>query len=166
MPTTYEPIQSYTLGSNAAITFTSIPATFTDLRVILNGFWTTAGAADLMIRFNSDSSTNYSYTRLRGNGASASSTRFTSVAQIELIETLPSTTIPGLSVFDIFSYAGSTFKTILGNGNGDMNGSGNVVNVVGLWRSTSAITSIELKSSNNNLLGTGSTATLYGIKNA
>jgi hypothetical protein len=166
MATTYEKIATTTLGTNSAINFTSIPGTYTDLRLVFNAFWTTGGPSDLMIRFNSDSATNYSYTRLRGNGSAASSNRYTSVSQIELIETLPSTTIPGLSTFDIFSYAGSTFKTVLGNGNGDMNGSGNVVNIVGLWRSTSAITAIELKSTNNDLLGTGTTATLYGILKA
>jgi hypothetical protein len=155
-------IATTTLGTNSAINFTSIPGTYTDLRLVLNGFWTSGGPSDLMIRFNSDSATNYSYTRLRGNGSAASSNRYTSVSQIELIETLSSTN-PGLSTFDIFSYAGSTFKTVLGNGNCDMNGSGNVVNIVGLWRSTSAITAIELKSTNNDLLGTGTTATLYGI---
>ncbi len=156
-------IATQTLGSNAALTFSSIPATYTDLRLVLVGFWTTAGPSDLMIRFNSDSATNYSQTRLTGNGTAAASARTTSATQIEVIESLPSTTIPGLTTIDLFSYAGSTYKTVLATGSPDLNGSGIVSRVVGLWRSTSAITSIELKSSNNNLLGTNSTATLYGI---
>ena len=166
MPITYEPIATTTLGSNASLTFSSIPSTYTDLRLVLNGFWTATGAADLMIQFNSDTSTNYSFTRLFGTGVSVSSSRNTSTTQIEVIESLPSTTIPGLTIIDIFSYAGSTNKTVLCQGNGDMNGSGKVARIVGLWRNTAAITSIRLESTANNLLGSGSTATLYGIKNA
>jgi hypothetical protein len=166
MATTYEKIQSTTLGTNSAINFTSIPGTYTDLRLVLNAFWTTGGPSDLMIRFNSDSTSNYSQTRLVGNGSAASSARTTSATQIEVIEVLPSTTIPGLTTIDLFSYAGSTFKTVLATGSPDENGAGKVSRVVGLYRSTSAITAIELKSSNNNLLGTGTTATLYGILKA
>jgi hypothetical protein len=48
----------------------------------------------------------------------------------------------------------------------DKNGSGAVWQIVGLWRSTSAITSINFFSSTGNNFAIGTTATLYGIKNA
>ncbi len=159
-------IATQTLGSNAALTFSSIPATYTDLRLVLVGFWTTAGPSDLMIRFNSDSATNYSQTRLTGNGTAAASARTTSATQIEVIESLPSTTIPGLTTIDLFSYAGSTYKTCLITSSDDRNGSGTVDRQVALWRSTSAITEIKLTVDLTANFTTGTTATLYGIKNA
>jgi hypothetical protein len=68
--------------------------------------------------------------------------------------------------YDFFSYAGSTFKTILIEQNQDLNGSGSVIRRVGLWRDTSAITTIFFDTATVNGFPTGTTATLYGIKNA
>ena len=75
MPATYEPIQTTTLGSAAAsYTFSSIPSTYTDLKLVITG--TSVGAyADIDLRFNSDTATNYSWTALAGNGTAASSYR-------------------------------------------------------------------------------------------
>jgi hypothetical protein len=67
--------------------------------------------------------------------------------------------------YDIFSYAGSTFKTLLMTTSGDQNGSGWVERIVGLYRSTSAITSISIDASASTF-AVGSTATLYGILKA
>ena len=76
MPTTYEPIATQTLGSAAAtITFSSIPATYTDLRLVLVG--TSTISANPKINFNSDTATNYSQTILSGNGSVANSARQT-----------------------------------------------------------------------------------------
>jgi len=48
----------------------------------------------------------------------------------------------------------------------DQNGSGVVANIVGLWRNTAAITSINLSTLSAYNFNIGTTATLYGIKNA
>lgn len=165
MPATYEPIATTTLGSAAAnIVFNSIPGTYTDLRIILVG--TTSVAAPILCRVNSDTGTNYSRTILWGDGTSASSTRYTSNAffNITLQEDF-STTIPEMVTLDFMSYAGSTFKTMLNTVSADKNGSGSVRRGVQLWRSTSAITAIELYPNATNF-ATGTVATLYGIKAA
>ncbi len=102
MPTTYEPIATTTLGSAAAtITFSTIPATYTDLRVVWVGTVTVADSAGM--RFNSDSGTNYSRTVLQGDGSAASSNRSTSQNQIYLTRDDISTTLPQLFEIDIFS---------------------------------------------------------------
>jgi hypothetical protein len=167
MPTTYEPIATQTLGiATQSITFTSITGTYTDLRVIIaNAF--TSNTAAINMRFNGDTGTNYSYTQLSGGGASAYSNRSTSLsyARILGLDNGTSTTIPHMSTVDIFSYAGSTFKTLLALSASDKNGSGAVETVVNLWRSSSAITSVEVRSQSGTL-AVGTTATLYGIKNA
>lgn len=163
MPATYEPIATTTLGSAAStITFSSIPSTFTDLRIVMIGTAQSASFLAGLVRFNSDTGSNYSYTWMYGDGSAAGSGRASNQTTINLINwTSINSTTPGLLTFDVLSYAGSTNKTILGTGSNDQNGSGSVERVVGLWRSTSAINTITL----SNAFGTGFTATLYGIKN-
>lgn len=152
-----------TLGSASnTITFSSIPQTYTDLRLVFTG--TSANGTTLTIRFNSDSATNYSWTRLVGTGAAAQSGRTTSATEIYPVLALSST--PQFYAVDVFSYAGSTNKTLLMQDASDLNGSGRVASYVGLWRSTSAITSINitgLYGTAPNNFDAGTTATLYGI---
>jgi hypothetical protein len=166
MATTYEPIATTTLGTAAAtIDFTSIPATYTDLRLIVIA--RTISNEYPSMRINSDTGSNYSQTGLYGNGTSVGSWRETSQTKINYPFTWAlqmDTTIAIMTQIDIFSYAGSTFKTMLIKPTGDLNGSGSSEAGVALWRSTSAITSLTLSSTSN--FATGTTATLYGIKAA
>lgn len=165
MPATYEKIATTTLGTNQlAITFNSIAASWTDLRLVLT-FTGDVTSSYPRLTFNNDTATNYSRTVLDGDGTSALSSRSTSQSSILCITTDNSTTIPNLVMIDIFSYAGSTNKTALISSNQDMNGSGRVASIVGLWRSTAAITRLDLTANGNNFK-TGTTATLYGILKA
>ena len=171
MPATYEPIATTTLGSAASsITFSSISSAYTDLRLVV--VTPSLGGDDVGIRINSDSGSNYSSTYLGGQGSVASSGRETSVTFIRLNAPIgPSYGQVALSTVDLFSYAGSTNKTVLATGSGDNNGSGLVSRTVGLWRNTSAITSITiadvyLTAWQNANLPAGTTATLYGILKA
>jgi hypothetical protein len=166
MALTYEPIATTTLGSaTSTITFSSIPATYTDLRLVITS--TVSDAAGYIgLRFNSDSGTNYSYTQLKGDGSSAAtnSTTFSDTLYLGSSGS-PSTTIPYLQTVDVFSYSGSTYKTALVTTSQDRNGSGEVIRQSGLWRSTSAINAILIRVYTGNL-NAGTTATLYGIKAA
>lgn len=162
MPATYEPIATTTLGSAASsITFNSIPNTYTDLRLVLFSTYST-GSSFIKLQFNSDTGTNYSRTNLQGDGASATSNRQSSVAQINMGFLPASSGQTTLQTIDVFSYAGSSNKTCLIESSEDNNGSGTVRRIVGLWRNTAAITSITLTGDSTNF-GTGTTATLYGI---
>jgi hypothetical protein len=165
MPTTYEPIATTTLGSAAAsITFSSIPATYTDLRLVVTCKPT--GSSTAYVQFNSDTGSNYSRLNLRGNGGTVNSNLTANISDGVGIQTSSATgTNPVLWTIDIFSYAGSTQKTTLASASNDQNGSGNLELTVGLWRSTAAITSLKLQTTIDNY-DTGTTATLYGIKNA
>lgn len=165
MPATYEPIATTTLGSAAStITFSSIASNWTDLRLVIVGISGTS--TNIALRFNSDTGSNYSRIRLIGNGSAASSTIASNDTEIDLNRENLSTTIPSLYTVDIFSYAGSTNKTLLASVNEDRNGSGSVMSVVGMWRNTSAITTILITTLSGDTFGSGTTATLYGIKNA
>lgn len=164
MASTYEPISTTTLGSAASsITFSSIPATYTDLRLVLT--CTVSSATDNLIMQYNSTTTGYSQTFLLGDGSTASSVKYTNFSGIYgSYNQLPSTTIPTFFTYDIFSYAGSTYKTCLCTSSLDYNGSGEIARYVGLWRNTSAITSVQLKFGSN--FAAGTTATLYGIKSA
>jgi hypothetical protein len=168
MATTYEPIATTTIGSNTPnITFSSIPSTYTDLRVVLVGTTATNGNRAEM-RFNSDSATNYSETGLKGDGSTAVSNNGTNRPQIVIGDAAQRTTIPVFITVDIFSYSGSQYKTSLITTSMDNNNAsptaGAVVRRVAVWRSTSAINSILLMSNDNWAVGT--TATIYGILKA
>jgi len=167
MPATYEPIATTTLGSAAStITFSSIPATYTDLRVVLLVTRTSVDQRSPYLTFNNDTGTNYSFTYVNGYGVSAISGRSTSVAYINLAFNGTDLTIPVFYTVDVLSYAGSTNKTVLTTGSEDKNGGNNSVHrLVGLWRNTAAITRIDL-TSNTGTFSTGTTATLYGILKA
>jgi hypothetical protein len=166
MPTTYEPIATNTLVSSAAsITFSTIPATYTDLRLVFVGSYNTATSGEVWLRVNSDTTSNYSNTNLTGDGSSAASNRV-STSRIFISAFNITANQPSLITSDIFSYAGSTYKTFLNTSSQDTNGSGEVVRQVALWRSTAAITTVALRAGTSGAFLAGSTATLYGIKNA
>jgi hypothetical protein len=161
MPATYEPISTTTLGSaQASFSFTSIPGTYTDLVAVVVA--TTSG--NLKIRFNSDTSTNYSNTVLYGIGTTSTSGRNINDSGLAF-GTTANTLGNGVNLYHFMNYSNTTTnKTALSRGN---DSDGPLVRAdVGLWRSTSAITSITFYSSNAVDISTGSVFTLYGIKAA
>ena len=166
MPATYEPIATTTLGSAAStITFSSIGSGYTDLRLIMvHNLATSDGFID--VNFNSDTGTNYSSTRIRANGSTVDSGRDTSATKIREINSFQN--FLAMTEIDLFSYAGSTNKTVLlktASDDNDVATNISIRYVVGLWRQTSAITSITLTGINSQIAA-GTTATLYGILRA
>jgi hypothetical protein len=155
-------IATTTLGSaSATITFSSIPATYTDLRIVQVLTGTTNAYSKL--RFNGDTASNYSSTNIRADGSSASSQWETNDNGIRINGNYPVTSVPSLNTVDVFSYAGSTNKTVLNRALNDQNGAGGLVTTVGLWRNTAAITSITIYEFTGDTFAAGTTATLYGI---
>ena len=161
---TYTLIASNTPGSaTASVTFSSIPATYTDLVIVTQAI--SATADDVGIRFNSDSGTNYSQTWLSGNGTSAFSSRYSSSTSVYLdIYGSMGTSLFNNTNVQIMDYANiTTYKTFLSRSN--RAGSG-VDAIVGLWRSTAAISTIVLAPTAGVNFSTGSTFKLYGIEAA
>lgn len=119
------------------------------------------------MRFNSDTTGPYSRTLLVGDGSTASSSRSApntigltgGVAMVTTADTFT------MAKANIFSYTGTTNKTVLVEHSQDLNGSGRVGRYVYLWPSTSAITSIEIYTNGGNF-SDGTRFTLYGIKAA
>lgn len=167
MPATYDSIATTTLGSaSSSITFSSIPNTYTDLRIIWN-ISGVSGSTDIPMRFNGNSTNSYSYTYLRGTGSSIVTGGLINEGQIFMTggNTLQSGFAVSL-IIDIFSYADSTnSKTVLAQYLNDRNGSGSVALNVGQWGNTAAINSVTLFASSQTL-NAGTNATLYGILRA
>lgn len=163
----YEVIATQTLGSAAAsVTFGSIPQTYTDLVLIASPIATVDGSS-VYIKFNGDTGSNYSRTIISGYGSSAGSTRTSNATFIGSgWQVGGGTTSPSPHIYNIQNYSNSTtFKTILFRSNfAPYGGLSEVTAEVGLWRNTSAITSINISYLSN--FAIGSTFTLYGIKAA
>jgi len=170
MATTYEPIATATLSVAAAsITFSSIPQTFTDLRVVIWGTHATAGDISVM-RFNGDTATNYVNTYMRSTSTSTGAVSvndYTVAPYIGLTNRGSSTTVPEIAIADIFAYTDtSKFKSVLTEAAELRDStSGQVTAFTSIWKSTAAITSIVIRDDSYNLAA-GYMATLYGIKAA
>jgi hypothetical protein len=167
----YESIQTVTVGSGGAstISFTSIPSTYEHLQI--RGVSRNNGSGGIsdsygVATFNSDSGSNYishallSYSAVVGEantGANATSMWFTiSITGVQ-------SNFAG-NVIDIFDYKNTNkFKTVRQLGSSDRNSTtGSIALTTGLWRSTAAITRIDITLSNN--WAEHTTYALYGIK--
>ena len=162
---TYVALDKITLGSNAStLSFTGISGSYTDLVLVINAA-NTSGNQDVYMQFNSDTSTNYSRTVLRGNGSTATSTRTSNATSAYLTSISGTSTTAGEynSITSIQNYSNATtYKTVLTRSNTAQYGTDAIVN---LWRATpAAITRIDITSTGT--FSIGSTFTLYGIQAA
>jgi len=160
---TYSPIATQTLSSTtASVTFSSIPQGYTDLVLVVAGG--TDASSGFGIRFNSDTGSNYSRTYLTGTGSAASSGRDTSqsIADISFNGLFGNNTNYN-AIINIMNYSNATtFKTAVSRSNNAATG---VDAVVSLWRSTAAITSVEIRTTTaGKVFNSGSTFSLYGIQ--
>jgi len=170
MAITYDPIATTTLTSEAStITFSSIASSWTDLRLVMFGIKPSATNSAPIARFNS-SSTSYSLCAFWSNGSTVTGDYFdTTAGGIPLIyfDALVTNTNPKIGILDIFSYAGNTYKSVLGTESSDRSGgSGRIAKHVSMWSNTSAINRIDIVDGSSRNFGVGTQATLYGILKA
>jgi hypothetical protein len=153
---TYTLIASTTLGTAGGATFSSIPQTYTDLVVVVN---VTASQTPVNsgLRFNNDSATNYSSTRITSDGTTVSSSRD---ANDDVLRTGVVSTNSAV-VAHIFDYANTTtYKTVISRGSG---ANDRLAAFVGMWRNTAAITTVFVTNLNYPI---GTTFRLFGIEAA
>ena len=160
----YESIATTTLGSsNATISFTSIPATYSHLQIrgILKN---SGGGTYIKMQMNSDTGSNYSGHELSGDGATASALGYSSRTDIPITPNGNTATNFAGFILDILDYANtSKYKTTRLLMGFDDNGSGRVMLDSGSWQSTSAITSISIATTAGTFQQYSSLA-LYGVK--
>lgn len=132
---------------------------YTDLVLIYNGTVTASGM-DIRFRFNGDTSSAYSYTYVGGNGSTASSSRLANSTFLASYALVGTSSNPGTIAINIMNYSNTTTnKTVLVR---TSDAPSEVVAYAGLWRNTSAITSVTLFPNANNF-AVGTTFTIYGI---
>ena len=170
-PNSYESIYTTNVGSGgvADVTFNSIPATYTHLQIRLIGRSDRAANFDsLRLQANNDTANNYTEHGLYGDGSSAGAFAGTSQAYMQFYRiggANAGANTFGAIYIDILDYANTNkFKTARSIGGADNNGSGEIYLMSGLWRDTSAITSLKLSPGVGTIFTQYSQFALYGIK--
>jgi hypothetical protein len=170
-----ELINKVTVGSGGAanIEFTNIPQTYTDLVVMLSGRTTANGDSygEIDLSFNgAPTGTAYSWRRLLGNGASASSASGSSDDAINLWQITGSGSTAstfGNATYYIPNYTSSNNKSVSADGVTENNSTQAVATLyAGLWASSSAITSLRFTVVYGTSFAEYSTAYLYGVSSA
>jgi len=151
----------------SSIVFSGIPSNYTHLQLRVYGLGNTASSG--LLRFNSDTGSNYSWHALSGNGASTLSNYGST--QTFMIgngfgDGPNSSNTPFVTVVDILDYA-NTSKYKIGRmlDGQDKNGSGRIAIMSGLWMNTAAVSTITVAPSSGSYTANSSFA-LYGIKSA
>jgi len=169
MASTFTPIQTTTLSTaTRSVTFSSIPATYTDLVVVASITGISASGGTIVLRMNGDTAANYSTTSLSGTGSATSSSRYTRADALQGVvvggANYGAATGPQNIIAHVMNYANSTTnKTVIARHSDP----GSLVQANGgIWNSTSAVTSITIDANLYWTFSTGSTFTLWGILNA
>lgn len=145
-------------GGAASITFSAIPATYTDLVVLLSSR-ATSTTAGITLNLNGSASS-FTTRYMQGNGSAGSSTTNTTLIGNSCISTDTSNAFSNL-MLHIPDYAGSANKTFTSETVTENNSSTAYQQVfAGIWANTSAITSITLNLAN---FAQNTTASLYGV---
>jgi hypothetical protein len=158
MPTpTYKALATVTLPSSAAsVTFSSIPATYRDLVLVIN-CKIVSGAVFPRAILNADTAENYSRVTMDGNGSSANSNT-AATSFITLGDANADFRYNSITQFMDYS-ATDKHKTVLCRSN---HASISTRAIGNRWANTAAITSIKVEL-NSSSFDTGSTFNLYGI---
>ena len=158
---TMEKIETVSLtGTQASITFATLPTTYDDILIKVSARSTTSDGS-LYISFNS-SSANFSWRRLIGNGSAASSQSGTDNYAGSICRSTDTANTFGNAEIYIPNYRSSANKaytadTVLENNATEAF----QMMVAGLWSQTAAITNVSLAAATS--FAANSSATLYGI---
>jgi hypothetical protein len=161
-------------GTSSTITFSSIPSTYQHLQIRFQGRIVFAGGGavyNAVIRFNSDTGSNYTWHAIRGTGSSVLAYGSASIDKITVDSVFPDANVTsnvfGTAIVDIQDYVSTTRnKTVRAFSGYETNAAGNLWLQSGVWLNTNAITSITITSNNTSNFVTGSVFSLYGIKGA
>ncbi len=153
-------------AGQASITFSSIPATFTDLVVVVSARTNTGSNVEgSTITFNG--SNTYAARYLQGDGGSAASGTQTILNALLFNGASATANTFGNSQMYIPNYTGTTQKSISGDGVSENNATQAFTGLFAASASlTSAITSITIAGNAGGSFVQYSTAYLYGVSNA
>jgi hypothetical protein len=161
-------------GGETSLTFSSIPATYTDLQIrgVQRHTLGATGSITPLLRFNADSTAaNYYAHWLEGDGTSVSAASYNATAGMYLSSAgmgdASTANCFAAMILDVADYASTsknkTLKAFFGNEGNAASTSYRLNLLSGAWFSTAAITSITIVS-NATAFKAGSTFTLYAQK--
>jgi len=174
MASTYTLISSQVLASSASsVTFSSIPATYTDLVVKISASGTRTDQAydSITFTFNGDSSTVYSYRNLYGLSGSVGSLNGSAGGAVQAAvyddTALATANTFGNAEIYIPNYTSANYKSISADSVSETNAANGAITALGaaLFSKTTAISSITFAQALNNI-AQYSSFYLYGISNA
>jgi hypothetical protein len=170
MANTFTKISSQVIttgGVTGVINFTSIPQTYTDLKLVMSTRTSTASAVDNgYIQINAQGSTTGSWTRMYSTGTSVASDRSSNGSNAgPLVSTGGGSTAAVFASAEIYipSYTSSSFKVFSSQAFQETNASGAYIYVnAGVIRDTNPVTTLSVNAYSFPL-DVGSSFTLYGI---
>ena len=168
----YESIATVTVGSGgqSTVSFTSIPSTYKHLQIRAMSKTSTTATSNTgwILRFNSDTGSNYAWHQIYGNGSVAGAQQSSSTDKIYIgyiAANVSSTNMFGGTILDLLDYANTNKnKTVRALSGTDRNGSGFINLDSGGWFSTSAVNRIDLTDWEGGNFMEFSSFALYGIK--
>jgi hypothetical protein len=163
MPTpTYTPLATVTLGTTAAsVTFSSIPATYRDLILVITAKKASATSTNLATRLNGDTGSNYRQVFMTAVAGSTPADAFTATsAQLDIYIGVPQDEYNNYIVQFMDYSATDKHKTLLRRTN-----QATAMTEVGVhrWANTAAINTILLYLNASVSFAAGSTFSLYGV---
>ena len=167
MPKTYELIASSSPTGGTTVTFNSIPQTYTDLKLIIEGKSNQTGTSynGMRMTINNDTSTSYWYQDMYSNSGTTV-TVSNGYAQNYLVVAdmaQASQSVAGFAEVDILDYTNSTkLKTLLYRSGYDQS----IVLSTGCYPQTTAISRLDFQRDGTNTFRSGTNIKLYGIKRA
>jgi hypothetical protein len=166
MATALTPIAWTSLASaSSSVTFSSIPGTYRDLYLVTDISSGNASDGSQVLRFNSDSGSNYSTVSAEAQGSAVSSSTLTTNGILDTFNVTTVTNNPAVIVWHILDYSATDkHKSVLARESVATSRTAVGVGMIaGRWANTSAISSITLVAQNSTTYAAGSTFALYGI---
>jgi hypothetical protein len=171
MATTFVKIETVTVGvaGAASISFSSIPQTYTDLKIVISSRDAYAGAFDgIKLTFNSNA-TGYSEKYVQGNGSAAFSASSSGTYGNGGTGNAAGATASVFGNIEVYipNYTSANNKSFSADSVQENNAAANQMLLFAqLWANTAAITSIQLSPYQPVNFVQYTSATLYGIKSS
>jgi hypothetical protein len=162
---TYIKIASVDVGllGTTSIDFTSIPSTYTDLKVVLSTRISALSSPDFLEMSVNGSLSNLTSRRVQGNGTGASSSTFNTSYSVIETNNLTANTFGSTEIY-CPNYTSSSAKSFSVEAVTENNATAAYIEMwAWLWNQTAAITSLGFTRTGGQTFLQYSTATLYGI---
>jgi hypothetical protein len=167
MANTYTLIQAQTLSTTAAsVTFSAIPSTYTDLKLVTSLRSTVTNQGNVLVTFNGSSSSLSAIVLYTFSNAAYSYSDTNAFGALQNPSNATANTFASGDLY-ICGYASSNYKSMSTDTVTENNGNAQQIIASSLWSNTAAITSLTMTpQGGTGSIESGSSFYLYGIKNS